>query len=85
MNRANLPAAPTQWSAVAPTGTTTIYMTGLTIREHFASLALQGVLVGSAITPTKKDLTGQEALALMAKMAVASADALIAVLAKARP
>lgn len=73
MSRANLPAAPTQWSAQMP-ASGPAYMTGLTIREHFAGLAMQGLCAGPE-RPNIKDV---------AEAAVMVADALLAALATAK-
>lgn len=77
MSRANLPAAPTQWQPVAST-TGVTYMTGLTIREYFAGLAMQGI----QCQYTRQD--GYDP-ANLARHAVIQADELIAALAKVTP
>lgn len=69
MSRANDPAYP------CPTGDSGYG--GLTIREHFAAMAMQGLIASMT------DVGVDEALT--AKLAVIQADALIAELAKEKP
>lgn len=66
-DRANEPVHPAQ--------TVTLDHTGLTIREHFAGLAMQGLLAGRHFSVT----SGPECAAF-ARFAAQQADALIAAL-----
>lgn len=68
MSRANDPAHPT---VSEPSGAA---FNGLTIREHFAGLAMQGLMVRSHLATNSE--------AAVAVLAVSHADALLAELAK---
>lgn len=70
MSRANLPAAPSHGSMGE------VVQTGLTIREHFAALAMQGYLASPALCDQSTPWTA------VAKWSVEMADCLIAELAK---
>lgn len=87
MSRANEPAAPAAWwntgdlNASAPNGEVvppgaSVMMHGLTIREHFAGLAMQGLLAKAGAD--RRENYG-EAIAVCA---TSFADALLAELAK---
>lgn len=73
MSRADEPAHPTTYDEVSNG------RHGLTIREHFAGLAMQGVLAGN---PVMRDEKWAQANAVLA---VGLADALISELAKVQP
>jgi hypothetical protein len=71
MNNANMPAAPvivstTLWPEQSTL--TSVGTTGLTKREHFAGLAMQGVMANEEEYPKWSDL---------ARASVAAADALL--------
>jgi hypothetical protein len=58
--------------------------TGLTIREHFAGLAMQGILAnpGRCVPGAADSMSAETFAGLMAAVALEFADALIAALAK---
>lgn len=56
----------------------------MTLREHFAALAMQGVL-GNAALNTLPTVSGEDAMLTIAKAAVRGADILLAELAKVQP
>ena len=71
MNNANMPAAPVIVSTTVDTEQSTLTSvgtTGLTKREHFAGLAMQGVMANEEEYPKWSDL---------ARASVAAADALL--------
>lgn len=72
----NEPAAPVVKSTETVQRAAAMYR-GLTKREHFAGLAMQGVLAGANAWPDDRDWPE------VARRAVVGADALIAELAKA--
>jgi hypothetical protein len=79
MKNANQPAMPTIYADMAQNGQREIYCAeiGLTKREHFAAMAMQGILANSNYSaPRKAKLSG------MANDAVAAADWLLAELLK---
>jgi hypothetical protein len=73
VSRANDMAFPVNDTVLTPNNTV---QNGLTIREHFAAMAMQGLLAGQHFRDSGE---------MCAESAVAFADALIAELAKAKP
>lgn len=79
MSRANDMAYPVDSTETTPNNTV---QTGLTIREHFAAMAMQAI-IGTAAAPCLTGFGGCEPN--IAATAVGMADALIAELAKVKP
>jgi hypothetical protein len=73
VNESDRNASAPDGTVVAPGGLHA--MTGMTLREYYAGLAMQGLLARSDPTP----------YSLIAQWAVQDADALLAALAKVRP
>jgi hypothetical protein len=74
MSRADEQAFPVPAVAGLPNGHAEYGAAGITIREHFAAMAMQGVLVRSHLTTNSQSAC--------AKLAVEHADALLAALSK---
>jgi hypothetical protein len=83
MNRANEPAMPVP-EVIGPGDRYQHATNGLTIREHFAGLAMQGILAnpGRCVPGAADSMSAETFAGLMAAVALEFADALIAALAK---
>lgn len=71
----NNPVFPVQWTVESTSGPQTVIMTGLTKREFFAAMAMQGKLSGGEYHDHRE-------IENFAKSAVAYADALLLELSK---
>jgi hypothetical protein len=84
MSRANEQAFPVPAVSFGPSGDVGYPTSGMSIREYFAAMAMQGFCAASAtgLFSDWKKLGAKSADALLTKMSVDIADALIAELAK---